>query len=91
MRQMLKKILGLVGCLVLAGIGVALIGGWLDPNELDTDSGRSRTRALKGIIKWLTDTIGITGTGALLIVVGAAIAFFSLRGGGDAPKAAAKK
>lgn len=91
MRPMLKKILGLVGCLVLAGMGVALIAGWLDPNELDTDSGRGRSRALKSFIQWLTEAIGVTGTGALLVVAGLGIAFFTLRSGGDAPKAPAKK
>ena len=76
---MLRKIIGSIIALALAGFGIALMTGMLDPEELDSSSGGRRGRFFKRIVGWLSETLGPIGAGAVVLLVGAAILYFTLR------------
>jgi len=85
---MLRKIVGSLIGLVLVGFGVALIGGWLDPEELTSSGGSRRGRFLRQIMSWLTETLGAAGAGAVLCVIGLILVALAFRSQGDKRSAA---
>lgn len=77
---MLRKIIGSILALALAGFGIALMGGFLDPEELTgSNSGRAKSRMLKKVMSWLVDTIGPVGAGIVLLLAGLALLYFTLK------------
>lgn len=75
---MLRKIIGSLLALALAGFGIALMAGFLDPEELTgSNSGRAKGRLLKNVMRWLVDTLGPVGGGAVILVAGLGLLYFT--------------
>lgn len=70
----LRRLMGSIGCLVLAGMGIGVAVGAITPEDLARSSERSgRAGAFASIFNWLLETVGAIPAGLIITVLGLAI------------------
>ncbi len=79
MLATIRKILGSIGCLALAALGVAIAIGALTPASLRGDGGSPRRRAIREALLWLVETIGPIPTGIVAVGIAALLLFLAWR------------